>query len=317
MLFKNLNPSPALSLLQYPDIDAFRDSERYAGAQSIPLAPGNFSVLRASVELPGCTLSLVRTFPRIINGYEMTGRLVLVIPMDNVLSARLNGRAIEQSIVVLKGRTRCTVHEPEGRLVTILSVKPGTLPREWLGLDNGFLLLRLNPERLEVLQHILLTLLVSAAHQPVALRLPSELRIVQASLLGSIDTALRDCQIVRDEEQSVAHRYKNIVNRVDELSLLAPHLNLDCEGLADEIGVSVRTLQTAVHSVCGLPTHRYVRLRRLWSVRRQLRTGSLALTVRASAAACGFSHMGEFSELYRNTFGELPSQTLEKARHRR
>jgi hypothetical protein len=29
MFFKNLNASPSLALVQYPDIDSFRRSERY------------------------------------------------------------------------------------------------------------------------------------------------------------------------------------------------------------------------------------------------------------------------------------------------
>jgi AraC family transcriptional regulator, ethanolamine operon transcriptional activator len=80
--------------------------------------------------------------------------------------------------------------------------------------------------------------------------------------------------------------------------------------------ISARTLQTAVHRVCGVATQSYVRLRRLWLVRKQLRTGAPALTVKASALAHGFLHLGEFSETYRRTFGELPSATLGNARRK-
>ena len=97
MLFRNLCASPALDLHRYASIDHFRESERYAQAESIPLTARDFSVMRASLALPSCRLSLVRTFPRIINGYELSGRLIVVIPMDEVSSTRVNGRAIGQS----------------------------------------------------------------------------------------------------------------------------------------------------------------------------------------------------------------------------
>ena len=58
----------------------------------------------------------------------------------------------------------------------------------------------------------------------------------------------------------------------------------------------------------------YSRLKRLWSVRRQLRNGAPGLTVKASALAHGFWHMSEFANIYRDTFGELASHTLASAR---
>ena len=124
MLFDNLHASTALELVRYADIDQFRESERYACAESIPLRAGHFAVLRANLALPSCSLSLVRTFPRIIKGYDLSGRLVIVVPMDEVISTRVNGRDIGRSLVILKANANCTVYEPEGRLVAILSIRP-------------------------------------------------------------------------------------------------------------------------------------------------------------------------------------------------
>src|SRR5215467_11591257 len=102
MLFRDLRGSPTLDLQRYLDIDHFRESERYAHAESIPLKAQEFSVARASLSLPSCRLSLVRTFPRIINGYELSGRLIVVIPMNEVSSTRVNGRPIGQSLILLR-----------------------------------------------------------------------------------------------------------------------------------------------------------------------------------------------------------------------
>ena len=121
MLFQRLNPSAALNLVNYADIDHFRESERYLHAESMPLVTGGLSVRRAVLSLPSCTLSLVRTFPRIISGYELAGRQAIVIPMNDISSARINGEQIGNAILMLKGNVPCTVYEPEGRLVAILS----------------------------------------------------------------------------------------------------------------------------------------------------------------------------------------------------
>src|SRR5579872_2819672 len=111
MLLRNLSASSALSL------DEYADSERYVRAESIPLSADRFSAARASLELPPYTLSLVRTFPRIINGYDTGSRLLIVVPMDDISSARINGEPIGQCLLLLKGSMNCTVLEPEARQV--------------------------------------------------------------------------------------------------------------------------------------------------------------------------------------------------------
>jgi AraC-like DNA-binding protein len=58
--------------------------------------------------------------------------------------------------------------------------------------------------------------------------------------------------------------------------------------------------------------HRYLRLKRLWLVRKRLLTGQIS--VKACALEYGFWHMGDFSRGYQAHFGETPSQTLAQAR---
>ncbi len=76
------------------------------------------------------------------------------------------------------------------------------------------------------------------------------------------------------------------------------------EDLARHLGTSVRTLQTAMQTVHGMKLHRYIRLKRLWLVRRQLIKALPGTNVRIAAQSNGFWHMGEFSQLYRAAFGE-------------
>lgn len=313
MLFKNLQASSALSLEQYADFDHFHVSERYAHAESIPLSCRNFSVLRASLALPACNLSLVRTFPRIINGYDYSGRLLIVVPMDEISSTRLNGEKLGQSLVLIKGKANCTVCEPEGRLVAILSIRPDKLDRKWLEFGDGHLLLRLQPVDLLRLQRLIHSMLEFAARDPGVVALADVLQTMEHTLFAAFDEAMCAGALHESANPVALARYKAIVDRVDRMIGFNPN-DAANERLAEEIGISVRTLQTASRAVCGQSVHNYSRLRRLWSVRRQLRTGANGLTVRASALAHGFWHISQFTSAYRASFGELPSVTLAHAR---
>ena len=316
MLFRHLCPSPALNLLHYTDIDHFRESEQYARAESIPLVARDFSVMRATLSLPSCRLSLVRTFPRIITGYELAARLLVVIPMNETSSTRVNGRAIGHSLILMRGNANCTVLEPEARLVSILSIDAAMLHQSWPNFDNGHLLFRLPAAELARLQALIRSMLQFAAREPAAMATADVAERARDTLLAGLEEAVSSAQKCESSSSESLDRYKIIVDRVDELVGLAP-IDLSNEKLADAIGISVRTLQKAAFSVCGSGVYHYSRLRRLWSVRRQLRTGAPGLTVKASALAHGFWHQSEFSSAYRAAFGELPSQTLEQARIRR
>jgi len=313
MLFRQLCASAALNLQHYADIDHFRESEQYARAESIPLVARDFSVARATVSLPSCRLSLVRTFPRIITGYNLSGRLLVVIPMNETSSTRVNGRAIQDSLILMRGNANCTVLEPEARLVSILSIDATMLHASWLDFDNGHLLFRLPAIELARLQALIRSMFQFAAREPAAMAVTDIAERTRDTLLAGLEEVLASAKKHQSSGSGSFDRYKIIVDRVDELVGLAP-IDLSNEKLADAIGVSVRTLQKAAFSVCGSGVYHYSRLRRLWSVRRQLRTGAPGLTVKASALAHGFWHQSEFSNAYRAAFGELPSATLEQAR---
>lgn len=315
MPFRSLQASPALSLERYADIDHFHESERYVRAESIPLSTERFSCLRASLTFPSCVLSLVRTFPRIIKGYEMPGRMVLVIPMDQVCSTRVNGEAADDhSVILFKGSANCTIFEPEGRLVAILAFRTELLQQTWRDFGDGHLLLRLQPFQLAPVQRMVRHMLELAAKAPDIVHAPDALQSLQSILFEALDVLTCSGEVHGLDRRKTLVRYKEILDRIEASVSTNPTIDPTIEGLAAEIGVSVRTLQTASRSISGVGMHQYSRLRRLWSVRRQLRTGAAGLTVKASALANGFWHMGEFSNVYRAAFGESPSETLSRSK---
>ncbi|QQQ62497.1 AraC family transcriptional regulator [Paenarthrobacter ureafaciens] len=83
--------------------------------------------------------------------------------------------------------------------------------------------------------------------------------------------------------------------------------------IAECLGVSVRTLQTALRAECGATPSELLRSIRLDRAREMLlEADPREQTVTAVAELCGFTHQGRFSALYLQTFGELPSESLRR-----
>jgi len=86
-------------------------------------------------------------------------------------------------------------------------------------------------------------------------------------------------------------------------------------GVAREAGVSVRGLQMAFQQFKDMTPMTYLRQMRLDGVRRDLKScRHRDVLISDIAKRWGFSHMGRFSAMYVNAFGEIPRQTLNRSR---
>jgi AraC family ethanolamine operon transcriptional activator len=70
-------------------------------------------------------------------------------------------------------------------------------------------------------------------------------------------------------------------------------------------------LQMASQSIAGVACI-YLRLKRLSREWGQLSTG--AVSVKAAALTNGFWHLGDFSRVYTQVYGEMPSETCARAK---
>lgn len=77
-------------------------------------------------------------------------------------------------------------------------------------------------------------------------------------------------------------------------------------------GMSARNLQYVFQKQFGCTPMKWVAQQRLAKAREQLSHPELKTTVTAVATALRFSNLGNFSRLYQQEFGELPSATLER-----
>lgn len=103
------------------------------------------------------------------------------------------------------------------------------------------------------------------------------------------------------------------VKRVVELIESSPDVNYTLTDLARQAGVGARRLQVAFQEALNTTPTRYQRQVKLEHARADLRAG--ADSVGSIAYRWGFHHAGRFSTLYRDAFGESPSQTLRRARN--
>jgi AraC-like DNA-binding protein len=87
--------------------------------------------------------------------------------------------------------------------------------------------------------------------------------------------------------------------------------------LCQVAGVSRRGLEKIFESRRGMSPMRFVTERRLAAAQRLLCAAAPGDDVTRVALGLGFNHAGRFSALYKQTYGELPSQALNRASRRR
>lgn len=118
-----------------------------------------------------------------------------------------------------------------------------------------------------------------------------------ATLLAPRDLAVPRSGRLR---QAVEYMYENA------------HQPLRTETIAEEAGMSLRTLQSEFRREFGFTAVDYLRRIRLDAVQKELRAGdSGVVSVSEVARRWGFAHLGRFSASYAQRFGERPSTTLD------
>jgi AraC-like DNA-binding protein len=107
---------------------------------------------------------------------------------------------------------------------------------------------------------------------------------------------------------------------INKLSLakdyIAAHLfeRIRLSDVAQALGVSPRIVQLIFAQEAGETLTQYVTRLRLDEAHQRLLRGDVVTNVTQIAMDCGFNHAGMFSAVYRRAFGELPRDTLARAR---
>lgn len=104
------------------------------------------------------------------------------------------------------------------------------------------------------------------------------------------------------------------VRRAEQLILAELDAPQSAETLARAVGVSARSLFRGFQQLRGYGPMEAVRRARLRRVRLDLLTAVPHERVTDAAMRWGFFHLGRFSRLYSEHFGELPSETRRRSR---
>jgi len=302
--------SRVLTISRSPDFDHFRSIESLGDHSSIPLHWRDFSACFAAVALKSCSIFLQRTFPRILQARYRTSGAIVAFAMDDSPSVVLDGNELRPSSVLLvEGEATCEFVEPQANLFVFIKFE-GVDGRGWPGQAGQARVIPTPQAALDALRSVTRDILLAASNSADLFDRPLVVEQLEESLLQATDHALQAALPPGEAGRLDLGNYLSLVRRLDAFLHDNPAKMVRSAELAAQFGVSVRTLNNAVVAIRGLSLHRYIRLRRLWTVRQQLLNGATEETLKAVALANGFWHMGEFRTLYRELFGESPHQTL-------
>ena len=313
-LLDELVESDFVKISRSPDFDHFRRIEGLGDASSIPLGVRNFAASFASLRLKSCTIYLQRTFPRILQVQYSTTGAIIALMMDDEASLILNGMEARAPVMLLvKGTAKCEIVEQQANLVTFVNFD-SVDDRGWPGEVDHAQVIGTEYARFDALRTTLRDVLMLASHSPDTLAQPNVIESIEESMLQAVDLAMESASAAPEGKRLSLSNYLTLVRKLDEFVAANAGKALYSADVARQLGVSVRTLHNAVVAIRGMSMHRYMRLRRLWNVRQQFVRTEAPQSIKAVALVNGFWHMGEFTSLYRELFGETPQQTLSAAR---
>jgi AraC family ethanolamine operon transcriptional activator len=305
-------PLQAPRIFRFTDIDEFRSSVRDLSVDFTPLVR-TIAAEQSILSLPGCEVNFTKSFPRITDAQLGPNCTAVAFSMDDGVPIRFNGVERDDTVITIGGGGAIynSVETTPRQFVSII-FRPEIINRGWPQTGANFHLFEASRGTFLKLRRLVRKIFATASEIGGLPGTGSVAVVMRESLLAAIDSAVAEFIPARWSSQANASRQIKIFRDIE--AALSGHVGdvIYSEELADHIGVSVRTMHDAVQRYRGMSLHRYLRLRRLWLVRRRLVAG--ADSVKAAALAYGFWHLGDFAQAYREQFGEMPSETLARSR---
>jgi AraC-like DNA-binding protein len=305
-------PLQAPKIFRFADVDEFRSSVRNLSVDFTPLVR-TISAEQSILSLPGCDVNFTKSFPRITDAQLAPHCTAVAFSIDDGAPIRFNGVERDDSVITIggSGALYSSVETAPRQYVSII-FRPEVTNRGWPQTGASFYVFEASRSTFSKLRDLVRRVFAAASEIGDLPDTGGVSVAMRESLLAAIDSAVAEFIPSRWSSQANASRHFKIFRDIEDA--LASHLGdvIYSEELAAHIGVSVRTMHDAVQRYRGMSLHRYLRLRRLWLVRRRLIAG--ADSVKAAALAYGFWHLSDFAQAYREQFGEAPSETLGRSR---
>jgi AraC family ethanolamine operon transcriptional activator len=231
---------------------------------------------------------LTRANEHVVNGESLDNESLFVVPRGADFRIRVRRRA----------HVWCAIHFPAEVLEPVtawtasnrIACRPGAVPR-----------------LTRIVTEIAATLL----------SLPSDTAARSAAGRDLVDAAVA-CLSVPAPSRATQGRPR--LNRAEIISnamtaIEAAQTAPTAKELASHVGVTDRTLLRAFHEAYGVSPKKYLMLRELHYIRRIFQAGATHdATVTDVLSRYGIWDFGRFAARYRRQFGELPSETVRRAR---
>lgn len=118
----------------------------------------------------------------------------------------------------------------------------------------------------------------------------------------------------RSVRAATARRHHHLILACERLVLAQGMMDIDLSEVARQSGYNLRSIERIFRSGVGMTPGRWFANVRLNGALRDLVAPGPDCSVTEVAGRWGFRHLSRFSAQYRHAFGELPSQTLARAR---
>lgn len=317
MPFTDLIPSKNLQIFSYRDIDHFKHGLRDANVDIVPLANFNGDLGQAVLSLPGCTVYLLRTFPRIVRSALESAGTFFLFSLRDAPAVIFNGKEpAPSSFTFARGPAEYRAVERQAGYYAAIAFPSRMENRGWPETHGEFLAIPLSYEMKLAVRAQIGRLFATTSQNPDLGSIPGAGVALVDSLLETLDLAFAGhlSTDASNGKRNGMGATMRVLRTIDEFADANASRPIYSEEIASALGISVRTLANLMIRSNDMSLQRYLRLRRLWSTRRQLLEGAPHLKIKEVALAHGFWHMGDFAARYFRQFGEHPSSTHLRAR---
>jgi len=173
----------------------------------------------------------------------------------------------------------------------------------------GSAIIRISPRQLPALTIVLNSIFKRIAMQPEILNLAAIRRDIEESVFEVLADALYPPVDTRVPRPIYSVR-RRIVQDAIEYVRSDPYGNVSVSDLCRLLHLNRRTLQEYFQDVVKFSPKQYLLAYRLGKVRSLIIDSNGPISIKDAAMRWGFWHLGEFANLYKRLFQELPSCTV-------
>ncbi|HSW07311.1 helix-turn-helix domain-containing protein [Aquabacterium sp.] len=311
-----------LHVLETDDLDEHAGAQPNWSLHYDQISHGSFAGKLTHVQLPDLRVVLESSTCALRQrGHIGQRQYGFAMALDQPGDAYFNGQRLDSESMMIGRSEDLDLSSPADFSMVAVVVDHALLNSLWermyqkpltAWLDHQ-LVVKMRPEVAQALRAAHLDLLSRITASPQVLADAGAVRQMRDAILIEWIAAIPAKVDISGLKSSTAR--KRVVDRACEAMLSQPDQPPTILQVCSHIGASPRKLEYCFRDVLGISPVKYLRAVRLNGVRRGLkRSAGSGVCVQDMAAHWGFWHLGDFSADYKRQFGELPSETLRRAR---